>query len=175
MMSSPLLAGVAAFVVPLAAPPESADARVEYRIGQIFIIGNTETPQHILLDLLELYPGTKVSLADLRKAESRLCRWRVWGKVEITVLPPDRATSEFHDIRVDIEEQEWNWLLFGVGYDLLRYRLTGDRDYLVSGLQRLNDKIWEWVVGPSQADADAREAVNRALLRMTRPRLLSPQ
>jgi hypothetical protein len=50
-------------------------------------------------------------------------------------------------IGILIKEREWNWLVFGVGYDLLAFRYTGDLRHFGYAVQRANDEVRRWVSG----------------------------
>jgi Surface antigen variable number repeat len=120
---------------------DKANQRV--RVGEILIVGNTETPQGVILDLLGFCPGQKISAKNMRQAESRIKRLGFWKSAEISVLDSDNGWSP---ILVKIEEKEWNWLIFGVGYVLVLFGWTADIDYFGDAVQRLAKKFREVVL-----------------------------
>jgi hypothetical protein len=80
------------------------------RVGQIFIIGNTATPDSVILRQVPLYPGRILTRADLRSAERNLARLKIFKadpapRVRIIDREGD---STYKDIRVDVSERDIN-------------------------------------------------------------------
>lgn len=77
------LFGIAAHALVFASAPPTPETAAEkpvptFLVGQIFVIGNTATPERVILDHLELYSGGRASAADLRSAERRLEKLRIF-------------------------------------------------------------------------------------------------
>jgi hypothetical protein len=92
------------------------------RIGQIFIVGNTATPEWVILRQLPLFPGGKLDAADLIMGERNLERLGLFRRPTVKILDPEKE-QEYKDILVSIEEKPWNWLIFDA-LDLVEARLT---------------------------------------------------
>ena len=80
-------------------------------MGQVLIVGNTRTPDTVILKAVPLFPGQVLSYADLRAAErklARLNRFKVDAKSGAgpTVSVLDRGTDEeYRDILIRVEEE----------------------------------------------------------------------
>lgn len=123
-----------------------ASARAEFRVGQIFVVGNEETPQDAILSFLSYKPGEKVSTAKLKRKAMTMRRSGLWSNVRITDLSyPDASMTGYHDVLIQIEERPWNWLLFGVGYRLVLFGSTGNDYHLEEAKKRIGEKFREWV------------------------------
>jgi hypothetical protein len=91
---------------------QERDDKPPARVGQIFIVGNTNTRMNIILEQLHVYPGQILVLEDLKKAEAALVRLDRFvvapdGSVRPTVTVvdnPNDPTSEYKDILVTVEE-----------------------------------------------------------------------
>jgi outer membrane protein assembly factor BamA len=93
----------------LAAAPRP-NAKPLGRVGQIFIVGNTETRQSVILGQLPFKPGDLVSDADLGLAERRLDLLNIFVidpardiRPTITILDADKA--DIKDILIEVEEK----------------------------------------------------------------------
>jgi RNA polymerase sigma factor (sigma-70 family) len=73
-----------------------------FRIGQIIVVGNTKTPDAVIRDQIDLFPGQVLDEKLLRKAEERLGTLKV--KAIISDSPSDRG-SDYRDIMVTVTEQ----------------------------------------------------------------------
>lgn len=131
---------VSGLVVAASATPARAQER--FRVGQVIIVGNTETPERIIRAPLELYPGNLASRADVRQAEARL-RQLPWFRAGATVrlLDPEGG-REYLDILVHVQEREWNGLRMCAA-EAIRFRCTGDLD----ALDYLQHKVGELIRG----------------------------
>lgn len=117
----------------------SAQKKKTNRIGQIFIVGNTETPQWVIERQLPLYPGCKLQEENLRKAETNLERLGLFRKPTVTLVEGEKD-AEYVDILVTVQEKRWNWLLFS-SQDLVEARLTWDMEQATSALLRMKDRV----------------------------------
>jgi len=123
-----------------------AHAEDQFRVAQVFIIGNTETPAYLIRILLPFREGETVSGADLRLAQSRLRQVGLWAMPRVTVLDsPDRR--EWKDVLVQIEERPWNWLL-SAGYEIALYWLTGELSRLNHVGLQVRNRVVEWLRKP---------------------------
>jgi RNA polymerase sigma factor (sigma-70 family) len=65
------------------------------RVGQVLVVGNRKTPQSVILDQVQLYPGQVLVLAELRAAERRLERLNPrWCLFLESPTPPTRTRME---------------------------------------------------------------------------------
>jgi hypothetical protein len=134
-------------VIVLGGLPCLAHAEGKFRVGQVFVVGNTETPAYLIGFLLPFRPGDTVSGGSLRLAQSRLRRLGLWARP--TVMAFDSIDmAGWKDVVVQIEERPWNWLLFYVGHELALFRLTGDLECLNGAGLRIRDKIVDWLGEP---------------------------
>jgi outer membrane protein assembly factor BamA len=80
----------------------------EPRIGEVVILGNTITQDHVIRDVLNLYPGEKLQLSKLRVAEQNLAKrglFRVDPKIGIRpTVTWLESPGQFKDIVVKVEE-----------------------------------------------------------------------
>lgn len=128
-MRTMLGAVLAGLLLVSATTSAQAQESKRFRIGQIIIVGNEVTPDYLIRSPLMIYPGQLASMADLRRAETRLRRlWYVLPQARVTVLEMD-ANSEYRDILVQVQERIHNRLLM-LGCEALRFRYTGDLDAL---------------------------------------------
>lgn len=88
-----------------------APADSPFKVGQIFVVGNEITPDQVIRNELNLYPGMPFSPEQLRTAENNLAKlglFRIDPAAQIApkviVLDPD-GVSEFKDILVQVEEK----------------------------------------------------------------------
>jgi hypothetical protein len=94
-----------------AKPAFKTPDRKPARVGQVLIVGNTRTPDTVILKAVPLFPGQVLSYADLRAAErklARLNRFKVDAKSGAgpTVSVLDRGTDEeYRDILIRVEEE----------------------------------------------------------------------
>jgi hypothetical protein len=131
-----LVSLVAVFLASLAlgaGPPKEPP-----RVGQIIIIGNEETPQTVVLERLSVFPGQRLDEAALRSSQNALRKTGFWKSARIECRPnPFMPDSPFLDVVVTIEERPYNWLRFGVVYELNEFLLTFDPDHLHTAVVRL--------------------------------------
>ena len=91
----------------------------DLRIGHIFIIGNTVTPDRIILGILQVHPGQKLDPAKLREAQARLrasglFRNNPWRGTGPTVQSVESDFKGYCNVVIWIEERDESWLLFAV-------------------------------------------------------------
>jgi len=140
------LAATTLAVLGLGAWPVAAGAQGKFRVAQVLIVGNTETPDYLIRLHIPFRPGEAASGRQLRLAQSRLRRAGLWPAATVSVV--DRgAMPGWGDIVVRIEEGPWNWLL-SAGYELALFRLTGDLERLHYAALRIRDRIVEGRGGP---------------------------
>src|SRR4051812_17643879 len=90
-------------VVPVlfgAAPPG------KFRVSEIVVVGNTYTPQALILAQVPFGPGSSATAADLAAAERNLASLgRFRGKPQVRVLGVEPAGPI---VRIDVGEKEHN-------------------------------------------------------------------
>jgi hypothetical protein len=128
-LATAVLAALCSIGLALAAAPPTKQPRV----GQIIVIGNYYTPQSVIFERLSFVVGQGLDEAALRSSEKALRKTGFWKSAVVqsrqnAFLPE----AQFLDVIVVIEEQPYNWLLFGVVYDLNEFRLTLDLEHLRS-------------------------------------------
>jgi hypothetical protein len=81
------------------------------RVGQIKVVGNIETPQWVILEQVQLYPGQILSLPDLLAAERRLERLKGIEvdpekgiRPTVSAMNPDQD-SPYKDILIRVQEK----------------------------------------------------------------------
>ena len=100
---------------PAVAPPLRAEAPFG-RVGQIFIVGNTVTPQDTILRCLpNFFPGVQLTAQDGATATRRLAGLRLLGiRARRSIANPAHdSASAYKDIMVEVEESWLTWLLLG--------------------------------------------------------------
>lgn len=113
-----LVAGICLAAV--VAEPEFRGATRGDRYGRVIVVGNTDTPDRVILGCLGVHPGQRIRFGDLSDARARLgaCgvfRSNPWrGEGPTVELLPNEFDSEFWDIQVVIRERPGNWFVFGV-------------------------------------------------------------
>ncbi len=88
------------------------------RVGQVFIVGNLRTQDHVILNQVPEFPGQLLTYPDLRAAKRNLERLGIFkpGSVDVTAQDdPNNPDSEYKNIFVNLEEDNTGSLLFGVG------------------------------------------------------------
>jgi hypothetical protein len=80
------------------------------RVGNVFIIGNTLSPDSIILRAIHLSPGEEFTLADLRSAERNLARLKIFkdDPAPLVRIIDREGDSTYKDIRVDVSERDGN-------------------------------------------------------------------
>jgi hypothetical protein len=92
-------------------PLPKASDNAPFRVGQIFIVGNRETPQTTILESIPLWPGQEFNQNDLRLAEEKLAQMKVFKSDSEKRIGPrvemiDRHEDPgFKDIRITVQEQ----------------------------------------------------------------------
>ncbi|MGH7169923.1 MAG: POTRA domain-containing protein [Gemmataceae bacterium] len=89
------------------------DAQPRWRVGQLFIVGNEEIPDSIIQEQCAFFPGTPVTIADLREAEKNLARLGFFvidrkRGIRPTVKFLDREDNDedrFFDIQIEVKEK----------------------------------------------------------------------
>jgi hypothetical protein len=120
------------------------------RYGRIIIEGNTDTPDRVILEHLDMRPGQKILFGQLQTARNRLydCGafmtnpWRDTGPT--VVLLTNDLDEQFLDVLVRVEERPGNWLAFGM-LELVEAMIILDPEY---ALDR-----WEWITQRACAEA----------------------
>ena len=107
--------------------PEPGVVQVRYeiqekppaRVGNVIIVGNVVTKDHVIRRLIPLYPGQPLSYPLVRQAEADLARSNLFemdaekgARPTVTVLEND---SEYKDILVQVNETHTGSLMFGIG------------------------------------------------------------
>jgi outer membrane protein assembly factor BamA len=114
------------------------------RVGRIIIEGNTDTPDHVILEQVPMRPGARFRSADLNAARDGLRRCgyfpvNPWQGVGPTVqLSPNELDSEFVDVRIRVNERPGNWLRYGMS-EVLRSGVLGNRVEVTSAVWALFD------------------------------------
>ena len=89
------------------------DSIPRWRVGQLFILGNDEVPDRIILEQCPLFPGKLASTTDLREAEKNLARLGLFvidrkRGIRPTVKFLDREDNNeerFFDIQIEVKEK----------------------------------------------------------------------
>jgi hypothetical protein len=137
---------VAFAVAILVLSPGAVLGQDKFRVRDVQIGGNGDTPRAFLLALLPFEAGSEISTEDLKRVQRRMRNSVLWQRAHVFVLPAT-ADNNPRDVVVLVDEQEWNWLVFGVGYKLVAFRLTGDLDHFRYAVHRANDEVRKWVSG----------------------------
>src|SRR5262249_49590239 len=78
------------------------------RVGQLVIVGNDVTPDRVILEAVEIYPGQLLQAADLRRAEDALAKLGLFVvDAEKGVRPTVTALDEengYRDILITVKE-----------------------------------------------------------------------
>ena len=99
-----------------APPPANGKGSGEKRIGQIFIIGNTITPDKIILSQLPFGSGEKLCLADSKEAARNLSRLKIFEEnppPEVKILEREED-EKYVDIEIDVSERPCNIYFWAV-------------------------------------------------------------
>jgi hypothetical protein len=114
-----MLVAVVALTALLSEPEFSAPLEVA-RFGRIIIEGNTDTPDRVILHLVEFRPGQIIQFGRVGRARAALRQcgvfqsnwWR--GEGPTVELLPNEFDSQFLDVRVRVVERPGNWFVFGL-------------------------------------------------------------
>jgi outer membrane protein insertion porin family len=91
------------------------------RVGEIIIVGNTITKEHVIRRALGLYPGQVLRYPELRFAEAMLNRLNLFeNNPELGIRPTvtvieDGTNSEYKNVLVQVKETYTGSLMFGLG------------------------------------------------------------
>jgi hypothetical protein len=89
--------------------PQNAAAKPLGKVGQIFIMGNTETPESVILAQLPFFPGSSFSQADLDLAARRLELLDIFVVDVVNGIHPTVKRiddiHEFTDILIEVKEK----------------------------------------------------------------------
>lgn len=129
---------IAAVVLTLMGLPALQKEKEPDRIGRVFIEGNTDTPDTVILHQVFLFPGQILPYPRLAEARARLARMGLFDPAEpptVEVLP-NEFKSEFKDIRIRVRERPWNWAIFTT-YDVFTAVLQLDAEGLLHAAARV--------------------------------------
>ncbi len=90
---------------------QKAEEEAPLRVGNVFVVGNSKTPQTVILAQVQIYPGQVLTLPDLRAAERRLEKLNLFEVnpdkgIRPTVSPIDSAYgSDYRDLVVRVVEK----------------------------------------------------------------------
>jgi Surface antigen variable number repeat len=92
-------------------PDASAKSKGKARVGNIIIVGNNNTPDDVIRDCLDFYPGQELDKAKLRQGERTLERLKLFvvdpqKGIRPTVKAIDVNDSIYKDVLVTVEEPE---------------------------------------------------------------------
>lgn len=110
-----LILGIGLFV-----DPEFCGVVRGARYGEIHIQGNTDTPRRVIVPLLDIEPGAKITLGTLQAAEKRLRECPTLqtdlkkGIAPTIELEPNKE-SEYWDVLIRVLDTRGCWL----GYELV--------------------------------------------------------
>ncbi len=76
----------------------------EYRVGRVFIEGNTATPDWVILRLASFSPGQRVQPDELVAARNRLAASRWFQSVPTVTRFPNDFDPAFVDIHISVRE-----------------------------------------------------------------------
>lgn len=85
--------------------------RVPDRVGRVIIVGNTDTPDWVILPRVALRPGQVLDYTQVAAARDRLRRSGLFSESSIEVVP-NEFDRGFKDMLVRVEERPGNWLRF---------------------------------------------------------------
>jgi RNA polymerase sigma factor (sigma-70 family) len=99
------LSPVVSYILPPGVLPPGRDKenrQSDKRVGRIFIVGNEQTSQDLVLKAIQLSPGQRLTDANLRKAEQNLKRLNLFESVTVTVV---ETQSDLKDVLVVVKEK----------------------------------------------------------------------
>src|SRR6516162_6282378 len=89
--------------------PQNDIAKPLGKVGQIIVLGNTETPQSVILAQLPFFPGSSFSQADLDLAARRLELLDIFVVDVVNGIHPTVKRmgniGDFNDILVEVKEK----------------------------------------------------------------------
>ncbi len=120
----------------------------EFRVGRILVVGNTDTPDRVILNrLVGLAPGRKASPATLRRAEGRLRAigvfksnpWRGTGPtVEVF---PNELDNEYFDVLIRVVERPGNWVPFSLAEVIRAYLQFDNYLFVMESMQMVGRAV----------------------------------
>jgi outer membrane protein assembly factor BamA len=81
------------------------------RAGQVIIIGNESTPQGIILNRLDLYPGQEITESALKRSQQRL---RLLGVLGIVATMKIAEGDEYRDVIITVQESFGTKVIMGI-------------------------------------------------------------
>jgi outer membrane protein assembly factor BamA len=131
------------------------DVRLPFRVGQVTVIGNTVTRDHVIRRLLTFQPGQILPWPEIRRSEDALARSTLFEvNPQMGVRPsievvddPNNPNSEYKDVVVRVKETYTGSFMLGVGVNsdagLVGNIVLNERNFdLFNPPLSLND-IWE--------------------------------
>ena len=106
--------GVAWLLAPSAARAQGKNEKAPDRVGRITLEGNTDTPDRIILGLIEFRPGQVLLPAQLDSIRKRLVASGLFSPVSpptVAVVPND-LDGTFKDINVKVTERPGAWVCY---------------------------------------------------------------
>ncbi len=120
----------------------------EFRVGRILVVGNTDTPDRVILNrLVGLAPGGKGTPATLRQAEGRLrgigaFKSNPWRGTGPTVqVFPNELGSEFLDVVIRVEERSGNWVPFALAEVIRAYLQFDNSAFVMESMQMVGRAV----------------------------------
>jgi outer membrane protein assembly factor BamA len=123
--------------------PAGSQSKEPIKVGEIYIVGNSYTPDYLITSQLPFRPGETVSRVKVAHAARQLKRCVLWESAELTVLPEGKFQPGVDDVLIQIQETSWSKALF-FAYELARYRLIGDLDSFAYVKRELHELFLAW-------------------------------
>ncbi len=108
---------VTVFILVVMVSPGSAKAQEKTapdRVGRILVLGNSDTPDWMILWQLDLRPGQVLDYGKVEVARKRLTNLGLFDAAQppSVEVSPNELDDTFKDIHICIKERPWNWLIF---------------------------------------------------------------
>ena len=122
------------------------------KVGNVYIVGNDVTQDHVIRRTVGLYPGQYLRYPEVKLAENNLARLGIFevnpeGGVRPTVTVIEDTDSIFKDIVVNVKETHTGSLLFGAGINsdagLVGSIVLNEKNFDIFRVPTSMNDIWE--------------------------------
>lgn len=128
------------------AAPTSALTQEKHFVGEVYIVGNTYTPDYVIRAQINLYPGQVLRYPEIRVAERNLSKLNWFLVDEQNKIRPTVAVLDndgpFKDVMVKVHERPGNWARLAF-WEVVLARNTMDYSRLLDAAKLIHMGIRE--------------------------------
>lgn len=107
-----------------------------YRVGNIYIVGNTKTKDYVIRRELPLQSNDPMNSVDIETAQTRLQNLGYFETVDVAQAPS--AKPGYRDINVEVRERNTGTVNVGVGFSSI------ENAFVFMGITQSNFDLYDW-------------------------------